>query len=265
MKKTFKTRFLILNVLLAVTFTACNNNDDEDDNVDPIGTGADACQLVKAAEVGDDDYTDFEYNAQGYLTKAIYREVGSSATNDYEIFSYNANNQLVKQEYYENGQKDGSITYEYTNDLLTTAKDYDKSGTLNDITTYKYDSNKRMVEQAAEDEIYKYTYDAKNNLTKIERLYQGLVIFRQTYENYDDKKSPYWAIKGFPTILTESSPNNPGKTISTYDENQDGILQPAESETTTYTYKYNDKGYTTEVKETDGSDSETTNFTYSCK
>jgi hypothetical protein len=265
MKKTFQAKLLILNVLLAVAFTACNNNDDDDDTVDPVNTGADACQLVKAAEVGDDDYMEFEYNAQGYLTKAVYREVGLSATGDYEMFTYNADNRLIKLEYYENGQKDGNSTFEYTNDLLTTAKDYDKSGKLSDITTYKYDSNKRMIEQAADDEIYKYAYDAKNNLTKVERIYQGMVVSRQTFEDYDDKKSPYWAIKGFPAFLTESSPNNPGKTISTYDENQDGILQPAESETTTYTYKYNDKGYTTEVKENDGSDVETTSFTYNCR
>jgi len=238
MKKPFTTKLLILYVLLALSFTGCK--DDDDDNVDPI-TDANTCQLVKETYVGDDDYTDYEYNAQGYLTKIIFKEVGSSAANDYALLSYNINNQIVKMEYYEGGQKENYYTFEYTNDLLTTLKDYDEQGNLNSVTTYKYNSNKRMIEEETDEDTHKYTYDSRNNVSKVERVYLGAIIYRETYENYDDKISPAASVKGFPSFLSGASQNNPGKRVTYYDLNQDGVLQTTEVESTyTYTYKYND-------------------------
>ncbi len=192
--------------------------------------------------------------------------MGVNDAGEYTLFVYNANNQLSKLEYYEDGQKEDYTVFEYTNDLLTTAKEYDAAGSLEYTSTYKYDSNKRLIEQADDDSDYitRYTYDSKGNKSTEESLSNGVLSYRLTYENYDDKFSPYWGIKGLPSIFSLNSKNNPGKVTDAYDRNGDGTIQPNESEVTTYTYKYNDKGFATEITETDDLGSDVSTYTYEC-
>jgi YD repeat-containing protein len=260
MKRIITPKALLLNLLLTLCLTACN--DDDEPNPDNDGQGA--CRLTK--EMFDDDYYDeFEYNAQGYITKATEKEVGSNEVDYYSLFIYNANNQLTKLESYEEGQLEDYVTFEYTNNLATTAKYYNGGGTLDYTYTYKYDGNKRLIEEADDDGyVSKYTYNTKGNVIKLEFLDNGTLNTQITYENYDDKFSPYASFKGLPVVFTTTSKNNPGKKTYSSDDNNDGIIQPDESDITTYTYKYNEKGFPTEITETDSFGTEVSTYVYDC-
>ena len=263
MRKTFNSRHVAFSLLLAFSITACN---DDGDSVDPINEDQVACQMVKEAVAGDGIYTAFEYNAQGYVTKAVLKPVNSNANYDaYSTFTYNPKNQLVKIEQYHSGVLNDYKTFDYTGDLLTASAHFGGNGILYGETTYTYGSDKKLTETGHGDLIVKSTYDSKGNITKQESIMQGVVLYYTTYEDYDDKFTPYAAIKGVPAIVTGESRNNPGKTREVYDVNGDGVLQPSEVEITTYTYKYNEKGYPTEVKEINGSDTQITTYTYTCR
>lgn len=270
MKKLNPIKSLFLYLSLGLCLAACDEDNPDPDPDNPAQTG---CQLTKVVEEGDDEYGEVEYNTQGYITKLITKETGSNAADEYTLFTYNTNNQLVKWENYDDGQLDDDYaTLGFTNNLLTTINNYDGS-TISSVTTLKYDADKRVIEASNDGEVdgivFKttYTYDSKGNVTKEEYFNNDVLTSTYTYENYDDKHTPYSAIKGVPGILLEDlSQNNPGKMTESYDSNGDGVLQPDEqSDVTTYIYKYNSDGLPTEVTETDQSGIEVMTFAYTCK
>lgn len=264
MKKSATGDVLLLNVLLALNFTACN--DDKDNNPDPDNTAQTACQLIKISESGNDDYTAIEYNAQGYVSQLFYKEIGSNASDEYEAYMYNANNQLVKIVTYDNGDEEYYTTFDYTGELLTTAKFFDISGSAEGTITYQYDASKRLIARIYDQDTFKYTYDSRGNVVKEEYSSPSDVSSVTTYENYDDKLPLYLSTKGVPAVyLGLPSKNNPGKKTNSYDFNNDGIIQPSESDVTMYTYKYNEQGYPTEIMETEKSGTEVSVYEYACQ
>ncbi|MFD3004076.1 hypothetical protein ACFS7Z_27240, partial [Pontibacter toksunensis] len=221
----------------------------------------------------DDDVVKIEYNAQGYISKAIEDYEEGGANSDYTRYTYDANNRLIKSEEVEDGNVDDYDTYEYTDGLVTAIKEHESDGTIESTRTFKYDGSKRLIEATEEidGDDYKQTfeYDNKGNVTKAETLYGSALSSRRIYENYDDKSTFYSSIKGLvePTAMTNK--NNPGKVTEYYftDANGDGVVdtQPYETYMTAYTYKYNGEGFPTEVtEEEDDGELETTTFTYDC-
>ena len=272
MKKINPIKSLLIYLSLGLCLTACEEDNTDPDNPDPDNPAQAGCQLTKVMEEGDDEYGEVAYNAQGYSTKLITKEPGSNATDEYTLFTYNTNNQLVKMENYDDGLLDDDYaTFEYTDNLLTTINNYDGS-TLESVTTLKYVTDKRVIEYSSDEEgdAYKttYTYDSKGNVTKEEYFNSNALTSSITYENYDDKHTPYSVLKGVPNVITGNlSQNNAGKMTYSYDSDGDGVIQPGESsDVTTYTYEYNSDGYPTKITETDvDGDTDVTALTYQCE
>lgn len=122
-------------------------------------------------------------------------------------YEYNSNNKLSKK------------THDYKNNtnILTTLYLYDKDnykiemnefdGTqVYDVTCYKYDSNKNMIEISGKDSLSKYVYDSKNNR-----------IETHPYKK-DSKKSPHWIKENY---FWTSEYDDDGNNIKTVRYTQD--------------------------------------------
>jgi len=261
MKTTFTSK-LFLFLSLTFAFAACNDKEEDDATPDIIETAA--CRLTDVTD-NDEEANKVEYNSSGFVVKLTETDEDDEVYTT--TFIYDANNRLIKEESRENGQLDDYTTYEYTNNLITTSKYYDADGTLEDTEVYKYDGNNRIVE-ISDDSNYKttFTYDANGNVTKVESFDLNRLTDRQVYENYDDKPTALSAVKGLFFGYAGVSKNNPGKATYYYDADGDGVLDTSPSGITTYTYKYNNNGYPTQIIETDeDNDTYTTNYTYQCE
>lgn len=272
MKYFFTNKLFILLLLLSVSLVSCKDKGEEE--AAPVNSAA--CKLTRTeiTEPGSAEKTVLvaEYNAQGYvvrLTETAYRD---GAVNDVDVsaFEYNANNQLIKVIDLEDGETDGYDTYEYNaNGTLSKISYFDYDGTLRSYETFNYDANKRLIERlqhySYNNSTYKigYEYGSNDNIARmIVYDLENKPLYVTTYENYDDKLNPLYAIKGI--VLVGESKHNPGKANDVYDNNGDGVLDASDTpEVTTYTYKYNAHGYATEIVEKyNGVEDEKTTFTF---
>lgn len=252
------SKFLLLSGFLILSLTACQ----KDNEPTPATANPPACRLIKQAN-DDNTYTNFEYNAQGYLIKISGKEIGSNGADGYTLFIYDANNRLVKTEYYTDGQQDSLATYEYTGDVITAAKYYNPSGAVIATGTYQYDTNKRIIEVEDHGYVFTLTYDTKGNVMKQESSLDNIAT-RITYEDYDDKFTPEAHLISPLDFFFIQNKNNPGKVTYAYDINNDGIFQAGESVASTFTYKYNEHGFPTEITETYNSNTYVSTYTYAC-
>ncbi|MBB6612285.1 hypothetical protein H7F15_14640 [Pontibacter sp. Tf4] len=254
MKLNITSKLLSLLVMASLILTSCG--DDKDDDVTP-DVGQTSCRLTKVSD-DDSDESVIEYNAKGYVSKVT--ETDSEDGTEYTVvFTYDSNNNLVKEESFEDGESDGYYTYEYSNGMLSKIKSY-SGGELNYTETLTYDSNKKIT-KISDDEGYvmNFTYSG-NNVSEATVGYMDEISYKIKYENYDNKLTPYAAIKGMVNPYSGSSQNNPGKvTYSYYYEGEE-----AETAVINYTYQYNDKNLPTKITEVDGDDTYVTNFTYAC-
>ena len=80
------------------------------------------------------------------------------------------------------------------------------------------------------------------------------------YENYDNKFTPFAAVKGAVSLYEGSGKNNPGKVTTTVATGEEPMVYVSN-----YTYQYNDKNLPTKITETDEENEQyITNFTYQC-
>ncbi|MFD3004014.1 hypothetical protein ACFS7Z_26925, partial [Pontibacter toksunensis] len=94
MKRTFTSKIYALIVLVAFTAASCGEENDDDDAVTP-DPNLSGCRLTTLAFLGesgsaDDDVVKIEYNAQGYISKAIEDYEEGGANSDYTRYTYDA-------------------------------------------------------------------------------------------------------------------------------------------------------------------------------
>lgn len=260
MKFNITSKLLSLFAVAALTFTACG---DKDDDAQPNVTLT-PCKVTSATD-NEGSTTEINYNAAGYVTSITQIEIDGEEEYEYTTnYTYDSGNKLVKEEFTEGGVVYGYITYEYANGMVSKTKEY-YDGELQYSASFTYDGSKRLTkitEVTAEEEEYTmtFTYNSTGNVTQSEVSYMGQAFIRTKYENYDNKLTPFAAVKGPLNLYEGSGKNNPGKVTTTY-------LWGEEPEvyTSTYTYVYNDKNLPTKITETDDDGMEyITNFTYQC-
>lgn len=266
MKLNLTSKFLSLFVVAALTLTSCGN--DDDDNPQP-GTGVEAaCKLTNIMygdSEGDESNNVVEYNAKGLISKVTYSySDGEEEIEGYTTFTYDSNDRLVKEEEFENGELYEYRVYTYSNGVLSKREEFDAENVSDGVETFKYDASKRIIEitESYDGETYKttFTYNSQGNISKSEGFYEGELEYTDIYSGYDNKNTPFSAVKGFIEPWMGSSKNNPGKITTTFE--MDGEEYSYEVD---YSYTYNDKGFPTRVIETFNGEEYETNYTYQCK
>lgn len=258
MKKQFTKTAVSLIAMAALTLTACgDSDDDEQPDTDPIPT---SCVLTRMIDDAGNE-TRFTYNDQGYVSTIMYDN-----SDDFDgpelitTYVYDTDNRVIRQDYIEEDEDGGYTTYTYTEDLLTKSEYY-KDDVL--IKTEYFSYNNGRVERITDSEgkVMTFTYNGAGNITTItstEEDYPFLVEF----ENYDSKKTPFTAVKGYLNIY-EYSVNNPIKFKTSYDLGGDEVWVI----TSSFEYDYNELNLPISIAETTDGDwggTITTTLTYQC-
>jgi hypothetical protein len=195
------------------------------------------------------DYRMNHYNDNGQLVTSEYYTDDDILSNDAQISAtaINSTNMVTP----ENGQKGGSITYEYNaNAQLMKITYFQPTNTGSEYSQFLYDANNRISRQTMYWEnsatgYIDYSYDAKGNLIK-EALYNmpstGVVeLITTTSYEFDNSKNPYKLFKKLmiPGIYT----NINNITKETYTIHLQPDQGPDNVKITANSYKYNAMGY----------------------
>jgi len=259
MKLNITSKVLGLFVVAALSLTACG---DKDDDAQPV-LDQTACKLTQVTD--EDETSVVEYNANGYISKITMTEADGEDESVYvTTYTYDASNKLIKEEYTLDGENDGYTTYEYSNNLISKSKGY-YDGELQYTAAYTYDSNNRItaiteVENGSEEQYsITFAYNSGGNVSQMDTKFMNETFMSVKYENYDNKLTPFAAIKGMANPYGGSSKNNPGKETMTF-----YLSGEPESTVTNYTYQYNSNNLPTKITETSEGSTTVSNFTYQC-
>jgi hypothetical protein len=213
---------------------------------DKVELPASSDRLIRF-EQGPNDYTTFEYNTAGAISKLNTTDANSTevialsygdnkklatatSTSSAMKFNYNAANQVEKVELHDGSLQapvSSHLQYAYQNNLLS------------ELTTYSYGTG-----QANPQAFYKLNYEyLANGDVKSQKEYGRNFITKafelsstSTYE-YDNHPNPLKALGEIYQVSFEiASTHNPTKVIET-DKNNNLV------QTTTCTYIYNSNGY----------------------
>ncbi|MEJ8758189.1 RHS repeat domain-containing protein [Pontibacter sp. H259] len=259
MKTHFTKAAFSLLTMAALTLTACDDsNDNEDPDTDPIPT---ACVLTKMVDDAGNKTT-FTYNDQGYVTTISYEntkdfDYGSLITN----YIYDSNNQVIRQEYQENGEDAGYTAYTYFEGFLTKS-DYYKNGVLVKTENFSYNDGRivRITDSNGNEKTF--TYNSKGNITEI-RSTEGDKIVRTVYNGHDEMKTPYSAVKGY-LYASAYSKNNPVYSSTYHVTNTQEVMI---TNSVFRYYEYNDLNQPTNIEEQQDNGFGlviNTNLTYDC-
>jgi len=254
MKQLYTTKFIYLFVIVLLCFTACSDKEDAKPSIEK-----EICNMISAYAPATYQTVHYEFNEKGFVIKIIYPY--SYYGSDFFIsYKYDSHNKLIKTEDFENGELVGYALYEYKGDQLTKRQWYWK-GELDYTETYSYDQKGRLIKTVtAPDRYQAYEYDSNNNVVAISYYQNSKLLSVSAYENYDNKKSQYIALKGIVNVLHGLSKNNPGKITTT-------LFWDGKEEiggTINYAYEYNTNGYPTKITTTDRNGTSITNLNYSC-
>jgi hypothetical protein len=262
MQKNILGKSLIYIVLITLTVTSCNDDDKK------------LCTVVSVnANVADGNYNSTYTYDNGRLIKQISTFVGTmsgtiEASYVYDSegrltelkassyyankFSYNSNgNIIVSDEYYGTTLMDRA-EYEYTNGRITKVQFYEQGN--GGIVKRNYDE-------------FTYANPSEQGASKIIHFDADGTISSVTEYEYDTRKVkiPRGMEAVYQLLLLDGNglEHNVTKKIDTFGTSPNLVT------TTTFAYKFNEDGYTTQVVETAtmGSNTETftTNFNYNCK
>lgn len=180
------------------------NNNYEEPLVQPQRIETD--YLLSQIKINNEIFQKFHYDDLNRLTKLDYYISGSLA----HVFEYKYDNQNRIIEVIEDNEK--YIDFVYENDILKKVITYNDN-VPNKIFSVTYNSNQCQLESNRNDypEKYIYTYNNKDNLTKIE--YIGTFSWTREYSNYDESPNLSYAITHMSSLL-ENSKNNAGKLVT---------------------------------------------------
>lgn len=260
--KKFILKNLGMMLVAAVAFASCKKSESGGGNPPPSGK-----KLIKT-EISAEEYSVFDYNGDGALTKVTDYEEGTISS----IANFVYANKKVTEAAYGSGEK---LRFTYSGDNIDTMKIYSNTGVYAGFVKYTYNGNK--INQQSffygeegnfmEMQRLKFTYSPSGNVATqtmevldIESS-QWIVYGKTAYTRYDNKINP----------LSLSSLAILGKIAGVVQKNNveeekyyqaDNTL----SETRTYTYTYDNDGYPTAVTEKvvaeDGEFTQTTKFIY---
>lgn len=252
-------------LLLIMIFFSCK----KDPLSDVVGSGNSTVLMLSKVLLNNICSNEYLYNDSNLVSE-------EKSKIDYRMNHYNDNGQLVTSEYYtdddilsndaqisatainstdlvtpENGQKGGSITYEYnTNAQLIKITYSQPTSTGSEYSQFSYDANNRINRQTMYWEnlatgYIDYSYDAKGNLIK-EALYNmpstGVVeLITTTSYEFDNSKNPY---KLFKKLMIPGIYTNINNIIKeTYTIHLQPNQGPDNVQIKTNSYKYNAVGY----------------------
>lgn len=249
MKHLFTNKLFAL-FLLTLSLFSCQDKEKEAAEAMPVDPAGCRVATEETQYSTERKVIEHEYDSQGYITRQVetYIKNGSSRVREITSFEYNASKQLIKKTTAIGSEIQHYFVYEY-NDSGTVSKItmFDRHGGVNYANTYTYDANKRLIGMHVvgylREEDHRYEYDSNGNITKDVMYVFGNMFSPSrvaTYENYDDKFNPVYAIKGL--VLTTEGKHNPGKITVMYGSNMGSV--------STFTYSYNASGYATEIQET---------------
>ncbi|MBC5773869.1 hypothetical protein H8S95_07325 [Pontibacter sp. KCTC 32443] len=259
-----KYKLIILLAIISLTITGCW----EKENDQPTNLAEGECRIVKSDQ-GDGVLSTLEYNSDGYLVKE--RAVYKSATGNsiyLHLYSYDADNKLVKYDVYVDDEPIEYTVYEYINGVVSLLKKYTYSdiGLKEEIQSFKYSTDNKVIEQIMGDYKSVYTYDENENIVLTETYFisTGKLMHRTRYEDYDDKPNYHSALKGIFLDPIYSSRNNHRKE-SNESVYEDGSVNKGFEGY--YTYEYNGNGYPSKVTLTDDTGTRrfyNISYTYQC-
>lgn len=262
MKKSL-FRNLGIALMAVITFAACKKTVDGDGPVNPS-----AKRLIKA-EISAGEYTVYDYNTDGMLSKVTDFENGS-ATGAFTL-TYGNDKKLTEANY----SGSGKLRFVYNGDNIDTMKIYSETGEYGAFIKYLYEGN-RNVQQSYfygdgtefhEMQRVKFSFSANGNVSsqsvEILNLMSGqwMVNEKTVFTRFDSKINPL-SLPGL-SIL--------GKIFGIVHQNnieEQNFYEAANTlaETRQSTYTYDGEGFPLTVTEkiiTTGSETtQTTKFIY---
>ncbi|MBK0403200.1 hypothetical protein I5M27_09400 [Adhaeribacter sp. BT258] len=272
----FTTKNFLALALSALVLFSCGKDDDKtatpNNPNNPGNPSNQKCRITNAME-DDGDETIFEYDSQRRLIKQSYKDNGVLDTY-YDTYEYNAAGYISKSIEWEGTKMEEYSLYTYNNDgRLTKRESFYNNGTsvvLDDIITYEYDSNKRLIKKnyygdaslSVIEEYSTYSYPSANTAREMsyyDRDGDGTVEHASTADyTFDDKKSPQ--------LLLGVAFDD--EFISEHNVTREVYTDPSGTGTPsiyTYSYEYNAEGFPTKITVNyTGSSPDITTISYNC-
>ena len=222
---------LILTILASSFLLSCSSDSSNDDSNNPTSTDL----LVKTITDSGGNQT-FNYNGN----KVSYVSTSNGVTS---TFTYNGD-LIIKEEQTGGSSLNSIITYNYSNNLLTSSNSTNSSSNYN--STYTYNSDGSITEirngntsNSTEKNVLFYS---QGNCVKIENyaFFDGVYTLNETIiSTYDNKNSPFKNITGLYTAYYPTGNINVNNCISQINKNASGEI--------TYTaqtaYQYNARNF----------------------
>jgi hypothetical protein len=235
---------------IAITIFGCSS--DNDNSNTPIPETS--LKLINKIETNlitnKTETINFTYE-KGILVKS--EEIESNGSTFKTEFVYE-NGKLKTQNYFENLIPDGTNTFTYTGNVVSSSLSSEDN--MYFLHKYTYNSSNQLInaKQFRDDKLEDnkdFEYNSQGNMSKI--IYTSNNII-STIE-YDNKKNPYLLLFS-EAILNSNDEAGFSKNNITKEAGSSGGI-------TTYEYTYNDKGYPTQVIEKyNGTSKSKTIFTY---
>ncbi len=260
--KIMKMKTIALCILILIAVVSCQKEEMSTPVTNQV-------MLLSSVVLDGQPYYQYQYNDSGLVSD-------ESGKFDYRKNHYNEKNQLVSSDYYwnktilatdiktietslsqgsfitsANGNKGGSINYEYDSDgLLSKATFSHPEAGSSEYSEFTYDELNRVASQLlywnnVETGYIDYSYDIKGNLTK-EVLYNlsasgAATVSTTTTYSYDNKVNPFRSFNGLSLPGINTNRNNILRETSSIalDTSEGGT----DTQTTVNTYEYNMNGY----------------------
>jgi len=267
---------LILGAIM--TTAACKKEKDDSTESSNDTQEKKTCYMKKVTKANN-SYSEYEYNANHLLTKAIeYDSLGNEIKKTELTYNYKKN--VAKIEIFKNGSIFSKFLYTYNTDLKIIKAEYWNTlyGVYKKIGYYEYVyTDGKLTSTIFKAELYgqavtssksKITYENGNAIKIVEYIFNymtgSLEQSRILDFEYDDKKNPSKGM-GEDNIAADVrflSNNNVAKMTIT---NQNGIMDNVNS--FNYTYEYNDNDYPIKINSTSFNNAKTgiSNIEYDCE
>ena len=267
---------LILGAIM--TSTACKKEKDDTIESSNDKQAKKTCYMKKLTKANN-SYSEYEYNSNHLLTKAIeYDSLGNEIRKTELTYNYKKN--IAKVEIYKNGTISSKYLYTYNTDLQIIKAEYWNTlyGVYKKVGYYEYSyTDAKLTSTVFKADYYGQavissksviSYEGENAIKIVEYINNyitgSLEQSRILDFEYDDKKNPSKGM-GEDNIAADVrflSKNNITKMTIT---NQNGIVDNVNS--FNYTYEYNDNDYPTKVNSLSFNDAKTgvSNIEYDCE
>lgn len=187
--------FIFVMVCVSLLAVGCNSSDGGSGGNDKVVIGMD-----NDAD-GTNEYTlTFVYNSNNQIKRVVDKDLETGEVELTITYSYDANGDFRSAEIDEDGDDAVDVEIEYTYDAdgnwNSCGYDTDNNGVLDDdCMTFEYDTDGRLVRKEEDedcdgsyDKYYLYTWNAYDNLERVEEHYVGGPVDVSTYA-YDSNQN----------------------------------------------------------------------------